>query len=155
MASPHIAGLAAYMLGTEWAKDAAIMDAQALLDSTPGYKQLFFGTRNAPVPKEPVVSPKTLKKAMIKVGTKGILSVSFLLPTLLFVRFLGSDATQSTRTSELDPPTSSRSTTTLPRLTRLLPRTTSWNRLSSSHTSRNSRRNSRLFDPRSVTKSTR
>ncbi|GAA5955255.1 hypothetical protein JCM3765_003260 [Sporobolomyces pararoseus] len=74
MASPHIAGLAAYMLSTEWAKTAAFADAQELLESTPGYKQLFFGARNAPIPKEPVVSPKTLKKAMIKVGTKGILS---------------------------------------------------------------------------------
>ncbi|GAA5943913.1 S8 family peptidase [Sporobolomyces koalae] len=74
MASPHIAGLAAYMLSTDWAKNAAFADAQELLESTPGYKQLFFGTRNAPVPKEPVVSPKTLKKAMIKVATKGILS---------------------------------------------------------------------------------
>jgi len=76
MASPHIAGLAAYMLSTEWAKSAAIADAQELLESTPGYKQLFFGTRNAPTPKEPVVSPKTLKNAMIKVGTKGALTVS-------------------------------------------------------------------------------
>lgn len=76
MASPHIAGLAAYMLSTEWAKSAAIADAQELLESTPGYKQLFFGNRMAPTPKEPVVSPKTLKNAMIKVGTKGALSVS-------------------------------------------------------------------------------
>jgi hypothetical protein len=76
MASPHIAGLAAYMLSTEWAKSAALADAQELLESTPGYKQLFFGARNAPIPKEPVVSPKTLKNAMIKIGTKGILGVS-------------------------------------------------------------------------------
>ncbi|GAA6058583.1 hypothetical protein JCM10212_007022 [Sporobolomyces blumeae] len=74
MASPHIAGLAAYMLSTEWAKSAAVADAQELLESTPGYKQLFFGSAVAPVPKEPTVSPKTLKKAMIKVGTKGILT---------------------------------------------------------------------------------
>ena len=79
MASPHIAGLAAYMLSTDWAKNAAIQEAQEVLESTPGYKQLFFGTRNAPVPKEPVVSPKTLKKAMLKTATKGILrGVSFL-----------------------------------------------------------------------------
>ncbi|GAA6007832.1 hypothetical protein JCM11491_003981 [Sporobolomyces phaffii] len=74
MASPHVAGLAAYMLSTEWAKSAAFADAQELLEATPGYKQLFFGTRNAPVPKEPIVSPKTLKNAMIKIGTKGVLT---------------------------------------------------------------------------------
>ncbi|GAA5896746.1 S8 family peptidase [Sporobolomyces salmoneus] len=96
MASPHIAGLAAYMLSTEWAKSAAMADAQELLESTPGYKQLFFGTRNAPVPKEPVVSPKTLKKAMIKVGTKGILGdIGVGSPNVLVFNNYTSSATHS------------------------------------------------------------
>lgn len=73
MASPHVAGLAAYMLSTDWAKNAALVEAQELLDATPGYKQLFFGARNAPIPKEPIVSPKALKKAMLKIATKGVL----------------------------------------------------------------------------------
>ncbi|GAA5902635.1 hypothetical protein JCM5296_000728 [Sporobolomyces johnsonii] len=71
MASPHIAGLAAYMLSTEWAKSAAIAEAEEQLKAANGFKQFVFGS-TAPVPKEPVVSPKVLKKAMMKLATKGV-----------------------------------------------------------------------------------
>ncbi|GAA5897415.1 hypothetical protein JCM8208_003266 [Rhodotorula glutinis] len=80
MASPHIAGLAAYMLGTDWAKSAALEEALALeMQREPTFAQAIgqfaFGKAGSLVgkPENHILSPKALKKAMIKVATKGVL----------------------------------------------------------------------------------
>ncbi|GAA5914384.1 hypothetical protein JCM6882_008219 [Rhodosporidiobolus microsporus] len=79
MASPHIAGLAAYLLGTEWASSAALDEALAAASSasSSGFAQSFgqfaFGKKLAGKPEDHLLSPKALKKAMLKIATKGAL----------------------------------------------------------------------------------
>ncbi|GAA6036862.1 hypothetical protein JCM8097_006319 [Rhodosporidiobolus ruineniae] len=83
MASPHIAGLAAYLLGTEWAASAALDEAldvaarRAEQDSSfaASFGQFAFGgKRLGPKPEDHLLSPKALKKVMIKVSTRGALT---------------------------------------------------------------------------------
>ncbi|BGP12895.1 hypothetical protein JCM10213_005152 [Rhodosporidiobolus nylandii] len=78
MASPHIAGLAAYMLGSEWAKSAALDEALALQSAQQnGFAQSFaqyaFGKQAEVKAEDHILSPKALKKAMLKIATKGAL----------------------------------------------------------------------------------
>ncbi|GAA5831880.1 hypothetical protein JCM11251_003919 [Rhodosporidiobolus azoricus] len=76
MASPHIAGLAAYLLGTEWASSAALEEALSSSSSN-GFAQSFgqfaFGKKFTGKPEDHLLSPKALKKAMLKIATKGAL----------------------------------------------------------------------------------
>ncbi|BGP36857.1 proteinase B [Rhodotorula kratochvilovae] len=82
MASPHIAGLAAYMLGSDWAASAALEEALALEAARePSFAQALgqfaFGTTGSKLvgkPENHILSPKALKKAMLKIATKGALS---------------------------------------------------------------------------------
>lgn len=84
MASPHIAGLAAYLLGTEWAakaaKDEALAlqaEAQASTSFATSLGQIAFGQRPfMGKPEDHLLSPKALKKHMIEIGTPKVLSVS-------------------------------------------------------------------------------
>ncbi|GAA5977346.1 hypothetical protein JCM11641_000070 [Rhodosporidiobolus odoratus] len=78
MASPHIAGLAAYMLGTDWAKSSALEEALSLQQQQGGsfaqsFSQFAFGKQLTGKPEDHILSPKALKKAMLKVSTKGAL----------------------------------------------------------------------------------
>lgn len=85
MASPHIAGLAAYLLGTEWAAKAAKEEALALqaeaktsTSFASALGQIAFGSRRsfAGKPEDHLLSPKALKKHMIEIGTPKVLTVS-------------------------------------------------------------------------------
>lgn len=85
MASPHIAGLAAYLLGTEWAAKAAKEEALALQAEAKtsssfasALGQIAFGSRRSFVgkPEDHLLSPKALKKHMIEIGTPKVLTVS-------------------------------------------------------------------------------
>lgn len=78
MASPHIAGLAAYMLGTEWAEQAAKEEALALRAAAKQstsfatkFGQIAFGQRAlSGKPEDHLLSPKALKKHMIDIASK-------------------------------------------------------------------------------------
>uniref|UniRef100_A0A0K3CL16 Peptidase S8/S53 domain-containing protein n=1 Tax=Rhodotorula toruloides TaxID=5286 RepID=A0A0K3CL16_RHOTO len=76
MASPHIAGLAAYMLGSDWAASAALDEALSSSSSQGSFasslNQFAFGGLKGK-PEDHLLSPKALKKAMLKVATKGAL----------------------------------------------------------------------------------
>lgn len=85
MASPHIAGLAAYLLGTDWASSVALteaLEARNAASTTPGafvqsFAQFAFGKKSQKVlikPEDHVLSPKALKKAMLSIATKGALT---------------------------------------------------------------------------------
>ncbi|GAA5864586.1 hypothetical protein JCM3774_005175 [Rhodotorula dairenensis] len=82
MASPHIAGLAAYLLGTEWAAKAAKEEALALqaeakasTSFATSLGQIAFGQRPlAGKPEDHLLSPKALKKHMIEIGTRKTLT---------------------------------------------------------------------------------
>ena len=93
MASPHVAGLAAYFLSL-YPESFSVADDDFLpevydnlLSASPSTSflkqsiQFVFGTAQqwaglAPIPpKEKVLSPKALKKALAKVATKGALTV--------------------------------------------------------------------------------
>ncbi|KWU45475.1 hypothetical protein RHOSPDRAFT_9483, partial [Rhodotorula sp. JG-1b] len=83
MASPHIAGLAAYLLGTEWAAKAAKEEALALraeaktsTSFASALGQIAFGSRRlfAGKPEDHLLSPKALKKHMIEIGTPKVLT---------------------------------------------------------------------------------
>jgi hypothetical protein len=102
MASPHIAGLAAYLLGTEWAAKAAKEEALALqaeaktsTSFASALGQIAFGSRRSFVgkPEDHLLSPKALKKHMIEIGTPKVLTVSQdtsrLIPAVRNVTFCG------------------------------------------------------------------
>ncbi|BGO92973.1 proteinase B [Rhodotorula toruloides] len=76
MASPHIAGLAAYMLGSDWAASAALDEALSSTSSQSSFasslNQFAFGGLKGK-PEDHLLSPKALKKAMLKIATKGAL----------------------------------------------------------------------------------
>ncbi|BGP21763.1 autophagic serine protease Alp2 [Rhodotorula toruloides] len=78
MASPHIAGLAAYMLGSDWAASAALEEALSSTSSSSqgsfasSLNQFAFGGLKGK-PEDHILSPKALKKAMLKIATKGAL----------------------------------------------------------------------------------
>ncbi|BGP28960.1 proteinase B [Rhodotorula toruloides] len=76
MASPHIAGLAAYMLGSDWAASAALDEALSSSSSQGSFasslNQFAFGGLEGK-PEDHLLSPKALKKAMLKIATKGAL----------------------------------------------------------------------------------
>lgn len=92
MASPHVAGLAAYFLSlyptTFQPTEVELIDED--LSFLQRSAQYVFGTvanefnskarqglALAPIPpKEKLLTPKALKSAMIKVGSKGLLTVS-------------------------------------------------------------------------------
>ncbi|GAA6005714.1 hypothetical protein JCM10207_005305 [Rhodosporidiobolus poonsookiae] len=78
MASPHIAGLAAYMLGSEWAASAALdealeLEAERDASFAQSLSQFAFGKPAARKAEDHLLSPKALKKAMLKIATKGAL----------------------------------------------------------------------------------
>ncbi|GAA5857251.1 hypothetical protein JCM8547_009399 [Rhodosporidiobolus lusitaniae] len=79
MASPHIAGLAAYLLGTEWASSTALSEAIEARSSSSGsfaqsFSQFTFGKQLQGKPEDHLLSPKALKKAMLKLATKNVLT---------------------------------------------------------------------------------
>ncbi|GAA5980137.1 hypothetical protein JCM10908_001547 [Rhodotorula pacifica] len=83
MASPHIAGLAAYLLGTEWAANASKEEALALqaeakasTSFATALGQIAFGQQRPFVgkPEDHLLSPKALKKHMIEIGTPKVLT---------------------------------------------------------------------------------
>ncbi|KAI5476521.1 hypothetical protein MNV49_007531 [Pseudohyphozyma bogoriensis] len=86
MASPHVAGLAAYFLSlypTSFSpEELDSTTTSATIERLPSFVQsglqMVFGSANklhvtAPVPKKPL-SPKALKKALAKVASKGLLT---------------------------------------------------------------------------------
>ncbi|GAA5994769.1 S8 family peptidase [Rhodotorula paludigena] len=80
MASPHIAGLAAYMLGSSWAESAALDEARELaLAREPSFaqqlNQFAFGAKAVAglgKPEDHLLSPKALKRAMLKIATPNV-----------------------------------------------------------------------------------